>query len=145
MKRITWYGFGIRMVGQHRWEAGDIVEIEDSLALDLMTQPDRAGFKDEFIEVTVTTVSGVGPVHEAELVKAGVPTVEALAGLGEERLGQVAGRISLSLDELQKVIRRAQAMLVKSSGKSGSVKSQSIRVKAAAEPAPEPDSEATEE
>lgn len=142
MRKITWYGIGIRIVGEHQWQTGDIVSVEDDLALDLVTQPDRSGFNDEFVEVTVGAVSGIGDLYEAQLVKAKVPTVEVLAQLSGEGLDQIAGRVSMSLDELEKMVRRARIMLSGKSGPKG--KSESKRTKAVAEPADESVFEAAE-
>lgn len=91
MKRIKWTGVGTREAHGFTWESGDVISIEDEeIALDLLTQPND-GFSQVY---ALTDIEGVDSKRAEELAALEVGTVEALAGLDDTRLAEVANRLA---------------------------------------------------
>jgi hypothetical protein len=138
MKKVQWFGVGVREAYGYTWTNGAVVPVEDDeQADDLLTQPGE-----NFVEVTdeglITTeippatteemealytapdsdiglarrIDGIGPAREKELAEAGIVRVRDLAEMTPAEVDDLVEQVgSLSREQVKGWIEQAKGLL----------------------------------
>lgn len=115
MKKIAWYGNGIRQAYGLTWTNGQAHDVpDDEVADDLLTQPGenfvevKADEVKPDVPVLSDEVKGIGPKRMSELARLGIRTAEDLAGVDDRGIEALLDEFgSLGREQLEDWIEQA--------------------------------------